>query len=212
MPDPVETVRRGYDALSRHYRADDVEAGQYAPWIAQLLTGLGSGSRVLDIGCGCGVPVARDLAAAGHDVTGVDISDVQIDRARRLVPKAAFIRADVTTLRLAARSYDAVVALYSLIHVPLAAQQALLTSVSDWLVDDGLLLLTAGWQAWTGSAAGWLGGEAEMWWSHADVATRREWLAQRGFRVVREEFVAEGDSGHSLFWARRSPRSRQLSP
>jgi len=41
---------------------------------------LGEKSRVLDLGCGCGVPVARDLAAAGHEVIGVDVSEVQLQR------------------------------------------------------------------------------------------------------------------------------------
>ena len=43
-----------------------------------------------------------------------------------------------------------------------------------------------------------------MWWSHADVATYRRWLRQAGFVVLREEYVPEGDGGHSLFWARRT--------
>ena len=63
---------------------------------------LPAAARVLDAGCGCGVPVARDLVAAGHHVTGVDVSAVQIDRARRLVPAAEFVRADLTTLDLPA--------------------------------------------------------------------------------------------------------------
>ena len=61
---------------------------------------------VLDLGCGCGVPVARDLVAAGHRVTGVDISDVQIQRARHLVPAATFRRADATTLHLPPESFE----------------------------------------------------------------------------------------------------------
>lgn len=35
-----------------------------------------------------GVPVARSLANAGHRVTGVDISEVQIERARPLLGTA----------------------------------------------------------------------------------------------------------------------------
>lgn len=201
--DPGEVVRRGYDALSLRYRADDADAGRYAPWIAELVAALRSRSRVLDLGCGCGVPVARDLAAAGHEVVGVDVSDVQVRRARQLVPDASFVCADATTLRFPSRSYDAVIALYSLIHMPLSAQPALLRSIADWLVIDGLLLLSAGWGAWTGSETGWLGGDAAMWWSQADVDTYRQWLDQAGFQVIREEFVPEGTSGHSLFWARR---------
>ena len=137
-------------------------------------------------------------------MTGVDISDVQIQRARHLVPGARFIRADATTLRLPPGSFEAVVALYSVIHMPLTAQPALLRSVASWLVEDGLLLLSAGWNEWTGSDDGWLGGETTMWWSHADVATYRRWLRQAGFVVLREEYVPEGDGGHSLFWARRT--------
>jgi SAM-dependent methyltransferase len=201
--DPVATVRAGYDALSYRYRADDAETGQYAPWLAELLAILSPRSRILDLGCGCGVPAARDLTAAGHQVTGVDLSDVQIERARQLVPAASFIRADATELKLPVRSFEAVVALYSMIHIPLSEQPDLLNRMADWLVPDGTLLMTTGWRAWTGTEDGWLGGDTTMWWSHADVATYRGWLAEAGLRVVREEFVPEGDGGHSLFWARR---------
>jgi len=49
----------------------------------------------------------------------------------------------------------------------------------------------------------WLGGGAPMWWSHADAATYRRWIAEAGLTVEREEFAPEGESGHALFWARR---------
>ncbi len=200
---PVEVVRRGYDALSLRYRADDAPAGQYGPWIAELIRRTPADGRVLDVGCGCGVPVARDLAAAGLQVTGVDLSDVQINRARTLVPTAHFEQGDVTTMSWPTGSFDTVVALYSLIHVPLHAQPWLLTSLADSLVDDGTLLLVAGARAWTGSEQGWLGGTSEMWWSQADTSTYRAWLTDAGFSITQEGFVPEGDSGHSLFWARR---------
>jgi len=114
--DPVEVVRRGYDALSLRYRADDAPAGDYEPWIAELIRRTPAAGRVLDVGCG--VPVARDLTSAGLHVTGVDLSDMQIHRARTLVPTAHFVRGDVTTLDWPASSFDTIVALYSLIHIP----------------------------------------------------------------------------------------------
>ena len=40
-----------------------------------------------------------------------------------LVPGATFLRADATTLELPPESFDAVVCLYALIHVPLDEQQ-----------------------------------------------------------------------------------------
>src|SRR5262245_47287744 len=118
--DERDLVRRGYDALSYHYRSDDADDGQYAPWLADLHRRVPAAAAILDLGCGCVVPVARFLANAGHHVTGVDISEVQIERARRLVPAATFLRADATQIDPPPASFDAVVCLYALIHIPIA--------------------------------------------------------------------------------------------
>jgi len=200
-----DTVRRGYDAVSYLYQGDDDEG--HAPrraWIDRLVRRLPAGARVLDLGCGCGVPVARDLAAAGLVVTGVDLSDVQVERARSLVPTATFLRSDAADVSFPDGSFDAVVCLYMLIHMPLDEQPALLTRIASWLAPEGVLLLIAGHRAWTGTEENWLGGGAPMWWSQADAATYRRWLADASLVVEGEEFVSEGDNGHALFWCRRT--------
>src|SRR5271165_627955 len=102
---PADLVRSGYNALSRYYRGDDDPAHEYDGWLADLQDRLPAAGRILDIGCGCGVPVARHLTSAGYQVTGVDISGVQIERARQLVPAASFILADATELDFPAGSW-----------------------------------------------------------------------------------------------------------
>jgi len=201
--DQRDLVRRGYDALSYRYRSDDADAGGYAAWLDELLTLLPPSAAVLDLGCGCGVPTARVLADAGHRVTGVDISEVQVGRARRLVPTGHFIQADVVDLDLPAASFDAVVCLYALIHIPVEHQPGLIARIAGWLRPGGCLLATTGNDAWTGTEDNWLGGPAPMWWSHADAATYRTWMRQAGLAITAEDFVAEGTGGHALFWARR---------
>ncbi|GAA4069481.1 class I SAM-dependent methyltransferase [Actinomadura miaoliensis] len=199
-----DLVRAGYNALSHHYRGDDDDpTEQYDAWLADLRTRLPGHAEVLDVGCGCGIPVARCLSTAGHRVTGVDVSDVQIERARRLVPDATFIRADATQIRFPNGSFDAVVCLYALIHMPLDQQPGLLRRIAQWLRPGGWLLTTVGQDAWTGAEDNWLGGPATMWWSQADAATYRSWIQQAGLQVTVQDFIAEGDSGHALFWARR---------
>jgi SAM-dependent methyltransferase len=201
--DETELVRRGYDALSRLYRADDASQGRYEPWLERLLARLAPASQVLDLGCGCGVPVARALAAAGHRVTGVDISAVQVGRARDLVPAATFIQADATLVEFEPAAFDAIACLYALIHMPLAAQPGLLRRAASWLRPSGWLLAVTGQGAWTGTEDNWLGGPAPMWWSQADAATYRSWLADAGLEITEQSFVPEGDTGHALFWARK---------
>jgi 2-polyprenyl-3-methyl-5-hydroxy-6-metoxy-1,4-benzoquinol methylase len=199
----ADLVRKGYDALSYLYRPDDAGEGRYGPWLAGLRERLPAGVRVLDLGCGCGVPVARALAASGYQVTGVDISAIQISRAHSLVPGAAFVHADATTVAFAPSAFDAIVCLYALFHLPLRAQPLLLARIAGWLRPAGWLLATVGQTAWTGTEENWLGGPAAMWWSQADAATYARWLAEAGLDIVEQEFVPEGSSGHALFWARR---------
>ncbi|GAA4300969.1 class I SAM-dependent methyltransferase [Actinomadura luteofluorescens] len=209
--DPTEVVRSGYNALSRLYRGDDDTSGQYDGWLDDLLACLPERGQVLDVGCGCGVPVARRLSDAGHQVTGVDVSDVQIERARALVPGADFIRADATALDLPDTSFDAVVCLYALIHMPLDRQPRLLENIARWLRPGGRLLATTGQDAWTGSSDDWLGGTATMWWSQTDAATYRAWLQRNGLEVTEQQFVPDGGSGHALFWARKRSGPPDLS-
>jgi cyclopropane fatty-acyl-phospholipid synthase-like methyltransferase len=158
---------------------------------------------VLDLGCGCGVPVARRLAQR-YAVTGVDLSPVQVERARGLVPNATFIRADMSSIVFPEASFDAIVCLYALIHLPVAEQPALIRAVHRWLRPGGLFLATLGHQAWTGLEKDWLGVKGgDMWWSHADAATYRRWLADVGLTVEQETFVPEGAGGHTFFVATR---------
>jgi 2-polyprenyl-3-methyl-5-hydroxy-6-metoxy-1,4-benzoquinol methylase len=196
-------VRRGYDAVSYHYRGDDEEPGEREEWISSLIGRLEKGGAVLDLGCGCGLPVAKALVQAGFAVTGVDLSDVQIDRARRLVPGATFLRADASDVSFPPRGFDAVVSLYMFIHLPMDEQAPLLRRIAQWLRPGGILLATTGHTAWTGTEPDWLGGGAPMWWSHPDAATYRTWFTRAGLDIVSEEFVPEGDGGHALFWCRR---------
>jgi SAM-dependent methyltransferase len=203
IDDPKGMVRRGYDALSERYDEAYRSEGKYRSLISDLRDRLPAASAVLDLGCGSGLPVARDLSAAGHHVTGVDFSPVQIGRARLHVPAGEFICADVTAVEFSAASFDAVVSFFALIHIPLAEQPPLLARAAAWLRPGGLLVATTGHSAWTGTEENWLDGAAAMWWSHADAATYRDWMIAAGLRVEREQFIPEGDDGHALFWARR---------
>ncbi|HEV3398840.1 MAG TPA: methyltransferase domain-containing protein, partial [Actinomycetes bacterium] len=206
--DPKDIVRRGYDALSYRYRGDSEQPEQYATWLTQLRERVPPGGAILDLGCGNGVPLARDLAASGYQVSGVDLSAVQVERARQLVPAARFLHADATQVRFPPSSLDAVISLYALIHLPLDEQPSLLGRIGGWLRPGGWFLATTGHRAWTGTEDGWLGGDAPMWWSHADAATYRSWFQQAGLAITSEELVTESTGAHPLFWVHRPPTPR----
>src|ERR1019366_3795800 len=179
------------------YRSDDGQAApasgedvsRYAGWVTGLTDLLRPGARVLDLGCGAGIPATRELADHGLQVIGVDFSAVQLLRAQRLV------QADMTALHLKPASLDAVVSFYALIHVPLADQQALFPRIRDWLRPGGLFLAIVGAQRWTGTER-YLG--TDMFWDHADTGTYLRWLQAAGLTPVWSRFIPEGDTEHSL--------------
>jgi len=202
MMDYKQLVRDGYDTISYNYR-DDRGGGMtsdYAGWLGELTPLLARGTPVLDLGCGCGVP-ATQILSHDFEVTGVDISPVQIRRARQLAPEAHFICADMAEVDFPAGSFVAVVSFYAIIHLPLEEQPALFAKLSGWLRPGGYLMATVGHSAWTGMEENWLG--APMYWSHADAQTYQAWLTDLGFHIVWTRFIPEGDSGHSLILARR---------
>jgi SAM-dependent methyltransferase len=200
-----DLVRRGYDAISLAYRSDDgaalassAEVSRYAGWTAELAGRLLPGARVVDLGCGAGIPATRELADHGLQVLGVDFSAVQLRRARQLVPAARFVQADMTAFGLQPASIDAVVSFYALIHLPLADQQALFPRVREWIRPGGYFLAIVGAGRWTGTEH-YLG--ADMFWDHADTATYLRWLPEARLTPLWDRFVPEGDSGHSLILA-----------
>lgn len=203
MDDPKEIVRSGYDMVSLAYRPDDAPDDDYPIWLEDLADRLGEEAEVVDLGCGCGIPAARWLSHRGIRVLGVDISPVQIARARELVPTARFVRQDMTELDMPASSVDAIVCLWSIIHVPLEEQPSLIHAMHRWLRPGGWLLITVGWGAWTGTEDDWCEVPgALMYWSHESIDTYLGWMRAAGFEIESERFVAEGDGGHVLVLAR----------
>ncbi len=55
-------------------------------------------ARILDLGCGTGVPTAKVLAEAGHRVLGVDISEGMLEEARRKHRNVEFVLGDAEKL------------------------------------------------------------------------------------------------------------------
>ncbi len=203
MPDSKQVVRKGYNRISFRYRDDrgrGEDAKNMLPWLGWAGQRVKKGGRVLELGCGMGIPAAKYFAR-NHSYLGVDISDVQIRRAKKLVPQGRFRRADMAQLRFPAESFDAVLSFYSIIHLPLKEQRPLLRRIYRWLKPGGAFAAMLGHGRWTGRDKNWFG--AEMFWSHADHPTYSQWLEEAGFKIVRHKPVKEGKSGkavHELFF------------
>lgn len=109
--------------------------------VHELLRRLPPAARVLDIGSGTGQPVARDLVAAGHRVTGLDVSAVMVELARAQVPGAEFLHVDVRDWTTEDSSWDAVCAFFPFLQMSRADTAQVLGRVAGWLVPGGHLMV-----------------------------------------------------------------------
>src|SRR5262245_35589288 len=193
--DPKEIVARGYDAIALRYAewAGRVESPSL-DWLRDLDTRLPDRADVLELGCGRGVPVTRQLARR-HRVTGVDISAVQIELARHHVPEASFVHADALEVEVAPGSLDAVVALYVFGHIPMREQRELIGRISLWLRNGAHLLATFGaGKPGEDVDSDWLG--APMFFASLGGDSYLPLLRDCGLEPLREEVVAQHEPGH----------------
>ncbi|SER22037.1 class I SAM-dependent methyltransferase [Natrinema salaciae] len=211
-----DDVRRAYDEITATYATERAATQDEAETAAleSLFDALPSGCRLLDAGCGQGTP-ALEYAVAPSNGTecepalavGLDLSRGQLETATGLVPDAALCQGEMTRLPFAADTFDAVTALYSLIHVPADDHPAAIESFARVLRPGGRLLLTEGWAEWTGSNPDWLETGTEMRWSIAGAAATRDQLESAGFELVdegefRDALADEEDARFPFFHAR----------
>jgi predicted TPR repeat methyltransferase len=199
---PQDVVARGYDAGADAFASWQ---RQITGWNRQrrvegLLALLPERPDVLELGSGAGVESTRVLARQS-DLTGIDISAEQVQRARERVPGARFLRADFTTIELEPARFDAVVSFYVLNHVPREELGPLLTRIAEWLRPGGYLLASFGASdlpRWYGKAIGGL-------WTffsgyEPDVTLRL--VRSSGLEVVRVELetIREPEGDATFLW------------
>lgn len=131
--------------------------------------GIAPGARVLDVGCATGYYSAI-LASLGYDVTGVDISETGIRKARERYPDIRFEVQDATALPYPAGSFDFVFALgVSVANTrDLGELHAWLAHLKGVLAPGGTLALLGG-STLSGAAS-----EHSDWFNHT-------WTEIKGF-------------------------------
>jgi SAM-dependent methyltransferase len=201
--DPKDIVARGYDQVAERYQqwptrlARAEERQRYTDFIIGQLP---ARANVLELGCGVGLPTTRNLAQH-FQVTGVDLSARHIELARQNVPEATFLQGDMTALAFLPASFDAVVAFYSIIHVPRDEQPKLFRDIFGWLKPGGLFMATMGMEDVPEQILpDFLG--APMYWSHFDSQTNQRLVQEAGLQIVRacEETALDNGGPFTFLW------------
>lgn len=203
-------TRISYDTVAASYAVEARAALAAAPYLCGALTlfadrvRAAGGGPVADVGCGPGHITAR-LHELGVDAFGIDLSPAMIDLARHDHPGLLFEVGSMTDLRLADASVTALLACWSLIHVPDSEIAGVLGHFRRVLRPGGLLLV--GFHAGDGSrlrTEGY-GGHPMKLYVHRRTPDRvSAWLRDAGFTIEAQLLLGPDDNvPGALLFARR---------
>lgn len=198
-------VAAAYDRAADQWLA--TRPSHLYPAVARLLdialATVPAGGRVLDVGCGAGVPITRALVSRGFRTTGLDYSKDLLAIAHREVPEATCVFGDVRTVPSSALGapFDFIIAWDSIFHIPRVDHETVFARLAGWLAPRGAILLSLG-----GS-----GGEftSEMlgntfWYSSYDTVESLRLLERAGLTVSHSEIDDPQSRGHLAIIATRT--------
>ena len=194
-----DLVKKGYNKVAGRYllQRDQFKNNKYLDHLISLLK---PGALILDIGCGAGVPVDKYLFDKGFKITGMDISEKQIELAKKNLPNCSFEVKDMSEVGEGEYHVDAVVSFYAIFHIPREMHLDLFKKINAFLPRGGYLLVTMGSSDWEGSED--FHG-TEMWWSHYGAEKNEEIIKQAGFKIIQNEIDDSGGEKHQVILAEK---------
>ena len=194
-------VQSGYNQIAEVYNKDR-HSWSNKRELEDFVHRLSGGSNVLDAGCGAGY-ASRFLVRRGFEVTGIDISKQMLTLAKAKVPGATFLKMDMRKMHLPRGSFDGVVCLYAIIHIPRRSHQRILNRFNSLLRRGGILLILTGWDDYVGVEEDYLVRGTRMYWSYFDRETNLRMIKQANFEVIWAKEDRKHDGTHFFVLAKK---------
>jgi cyclopropane fatty-acyl-phospholipid synthase-like methyltransferase len=194
-----DLVKKGYNQAAEDYssKRNQFENTKYLEKLNSLLA---PSSKILDIGCGPGLPVDKYFVEHGHSVKGIDISEKMIELAKKNVAEAEYEIEDMSTLKKREYKVDAVISFYAIFHISREKHTHLLQRINTFLPKGGLLLITMGSTDWEGHEP--FHG-VEMHWSHYDAKKNSQLVQKAGFELLIDVIDHAGNERHQVILGRK---------
>ena len=196
-----KTVEDGYEKgeYAKVFRSS-AELNQFEQeFFNRLLQRLPPDPNILDLGSGTGIPYDKFLVDKGCRVTGVDLCQKHIAEAIKNVPEAVYLKGDFSRLELEEKSFDAIISLYAIFHLPRIEHPGLFQKLNRLLKSGGLIMVSLGTSdSEYGEEDDWCG--ARMAWSTYDPPTYEKMITGAGFTILKSAFEGQPGDEEYHFW------------
>ena len=186
MEGPIDDRSNGYEAVASEHiarRHPSIGVSTVRAWARSL-----SGTAVLDLGCGHGVPISIALVDDGFALSGIDASPTMVAAFRHRLPQAPVACEAVEDSRFFGRTFDGILAWGLVFLLPAESQRALFGRIGSALNPEGSFLFTSPARPSTWADA--LTGRQSM---SLGSEVYRDVLSNAGLVVVREHLDEGGN-------------------
>ncbi|UCC20238.1 MAG: class I SAM-dependent methyltransferase [Promethearchaeota archaeon] len=187
-------VEQGYDKIAgEYYTSRDIN--KFNSELEKFSSLLPIKAHVLDVGCGAGIPTAKFLTKKGFNVIGIDLSEKMLSMAKENEPNANFIKMDINEIKFDENTFDGVISVYTLFHIPKKNHLSIFNKLFEILKPGGILLLNTGISESEG-ISNFFG--VPMFWSNYNPKTTLELVKKVGFSILFEGVLERG--GEYQYW------------
>ena len=139
-------------------------------------------SKILDLGCGVGLPYDKYFIENNLSVTGIDISEKHVEQAKNNVKSAKYLVGDFFSKDIKGK-FDAIVSFYAIFHIPRNEHKKLFKHIHSLLKKDGIILITLGIDSMQYAVNENFAG-SPMAWSSYSVEKNKKLVQESGFEIL----------------------------
>jgi cyclopropane fatty-acyl-phospholipid synthase-like methyltransferase len=180
-----ELVKNGYNKghYEKQYNRNSSKITPFDKFICdELLSKLKKNSKILDLGCGTGLPYDKYFIKNKINLTGIDISERHIELAKKNVKGAKYLVGDFFSKDVKGK-FDAIISLFAIFHIPRTEHKKLFIKIHSHLKTGGYVLLALSANPIKYAIKSDFVG-APMAWSSYSIKKNKKLISKAGFEIL----------------------------